>query len=194
MARTKAFDQTEVLEKALQIFWKQGYDATSMQDLVDGLGISRSSIYGTFGDKRQLYLSALREYQRQSTENLAQVLAANPSPRRAIEQLLRGTVSGAASDLEGKGCFMVNAAVEEAAYAADIAQLSRENKTQVETVFSDLVRRGQAMGEISGRFPAEQLAGLIYIVNNGVQAIGKYEKDERKLRESVELVLSLLDE
>lgn len=60
MARTKTFDEVQVLEKAQAIFWCKGYNGTSMQDLVDGLGISRSSLYDTYTDKRELFLIALK--------------------------------------------------------------------------------------------------------------------------------------
>ena len=64
MARTKDFDEDEVLTKAMNLFWLNGYNGTSMQDLVDGLGISRSSLYDTFGDKRSLFLKTLENYKK----------------------------------------------------------------------------------------------------------------------------------
>jgi TetR/AcrR family transcriptional repressor of nem operon len=68
MARTKDFDENEVLKKAVDIFWLKGYSATSMQDLVDGLGISRSSLYDTYGDKHTLFMKALESYQSVNSE------------------------------------------------------------------------------------------------------------------------------
>ena len=67
MARTKDFDEDEVLDKAMYLFWNQGYNGTSMQDLVDGLGISRSSLYDTFGDKHSLFIKTLENYKKNAS-------------------------------------------------------------------------------------------------------------------------------
>ena len=74
MARTKAFDTEEVLDRALRVFWRNGYEGTSMQDLVDGMQINRASIYDTFGNKEALYLRALQRYQNQNQDQLQQLL------------------------------------------------------------------------------------------------------------------------
>ena len=194
MARTKAFEPTKVLEKALHLFWRQGYDATSMDDLVKVLGISRSSIYDTFGDKRQLFLQALESYRQRSSEVLIAVLKEHPNPKQALREILNQAMKETASDQEGKGCFMANTSVEMANYDPEIAHISRENKDRVIQAFTSAIRRGQKQGEISKKFPATHLAEFIYATYNGLQVVGKYDRDERKLKQSVKLALSLLDE
>src|ERR1700761_1056657 len=112
MARTKDFDEDEVLDKAMYLFWNQGYNGTSMQDLVDGLGISRSSLYDTFGDKHSLFIKTLENYKKNASAKLEAIIANAPSAKEAVKQLLEYTTRELLSDQQHKGCFMVNAAVE----------------------------------------------------------------------------------
>src|SRR6187402_2610436 len=88
MARTKDFDEKEVLKKAVYLFWDKGYNGTSMQELVDGLGISRSSLYDTFGDKHQLYLKALESYKQTQAAIRDRILNGAVPAKAAIRQLL----------------------------------------------------------------------------------------------------------
>src|SRR5437868_5714416 len=108
MARSKDFDEQEVLSKAVNLFWLKGYNGTSMQDLVDGLGISRSSLYDTYGDKHSLYLKALESYQYAGNDQMCHIINSAPNAKEAIRSLLQFI----ANNLTQKGCFLVNAEVE----------------------------------------------------------------------------------
>src|ERR1700753_1582272 len=109
MARTKDFDEDEVLKKAVNLFWLKGYNATSMQDLVDGLGISRSSLYDTYGDKHTLFIKALEAYKAQSAGSMCGIVSNMDSAKEAIRQLFDFTTKQLLSDEQHKGCFLVNA-------------------------------------------------------------------------------------
>lgn len=194
MARTKAFDQSAVLEKALHIFWRDGYDATSMDSLVKGLGISRSSIYDTFGDKRALFLKALEAYRQRSSEVVIDILKNHQQPKIAFREILENSMEVTACDKERKGCFIANSAVEMASYDEETRAIAVENKARVITAFTDAISRGQLAGDISKKFTATQLAEFIYATYNGLQVVGKFENDEQKLKQSVRLALSLLDD
>src|SRR6201995_145682 len=91
MARTKDFDEDEVLLKAMHLFWLKGYNGTSMQDLGDGLGISRSSMYDTFGDKHTLFLRSLENYRQGMTAKLQAVVNNAPDAKEAVRGLLNLT-------------------------------------------------------------------------------------------------------
>src|ERR1700733_12101908 len=112
MARTKDFDETEVLNKAIDLFWHKGYNGTSMQDLVDGLGISRSSLYDTYGDKHALFIKALESYQATASGKLCGIINDQTPAKETIKQLLEYITSELLDDKTQKGCFMVNAEVE----------------------------------------------------------------------------------
>src|SRR5471030_2195899 len=112
MARTKDFDENEVLNKAIDIFWHKGYNGTSMQDLVDGLGISRSSLYDTYGDKHTLFIKALESYQNEGSRKICAIVNSAAPAKETIKQLLDLITGELLVDQIHKGCFMVNAEVE----------------------------------------------------------------------------------
>jgi TetR/AcrR family transcriptional repressor of nem operon len=103
MARTKDFDEDDVLEKAVELFWRKGYNATSMQDLVDGLGISRSSLYDTFGDKHTLYIRALEKYKALGSGQMCSIVSNAASAKEAIRKLLELAIGEASADEQRKG-------------------------------------------------------------------------------------------
>ena len=113
MARTKEFDPDAALQRALELFWERGYEATSMADLVEHLGVARASIYATFGGKHELYLKALERYVRvgdpASSTALSQPGPALPAVRALVERVRRRS-RRATSDR--RGCMVVNTAVE----------------------------------------------------------------------------------
>src|SRR4051812_33964785 len=98
MARTKDFDKSEVLNKAVCLFWQKGYYGTSMQDLVDTLKISRSSLYDTYTDKRTLYLTALSFYQESGAARLTAVLTSSKPAKAKIKELLQLVTDDLLSD------------------------------------------------------------------------------------------------
>src|SRR3954469_15029739 len=112
MARSKDFDEQEVLNKAVNLFWLKGYNGTSMQDLVDTLGISRSSLYDTYGDKHTLFVKALESYQCANSGKFASIIGGKMPAKETIKQLLEFIVGELLKDKSQKGCFMVNAEVE----------------------------------------------------------------------------------
>ncbi len=105
MARRKKFDQNKVLDKAIELIFRQGYHATSIQHLVAHLGISRSSLYDTFGDKHSLFLSALTRYAQHLSSQTKQALGTKLG-YEAIELLFESTVELIMSDSLCRGCFI----------------------------------------------------------------------------------------
>ena len=112
MARPRNFDEQDVLRKAINLFWRQGYKATSMEDLVQGLGISRASLYDTFGDKHQLYLRALGEYDKESNEVATTLLGIERPAPEAVRALLESAMASSTGADRQWGCFMVNSLIE----------------------------------------------------------------------------------
>src|SRR5262245_10373536 len=93
MARSKEFEINEVLDKAINLFWRQGYEKTSIQDLVDGMGIHRRSLYDTFGDKHQLFMDALNRYNAMTSSKITKRIERSASVKQAIRQLFEMTIS-----------------------------------------------------------------------------------------------------
>src|ERR1700733_8730194 len=190
MARTKDFDESEVLAKAIKLFWQKGYNGTSMQDLVDGLGISRSSIYDTFGDKHQLYLKALCAYRQNATVVRDQILNASVPAKAAIRQLMDLTIDQMIRDKQHKGCFLINSAVETAPHDKETNAIVCQNDQELENAFCEVVKRGQASGEIAGKQEPRALARFLFNNIVGIQVTGKSATDKAAFDDIIRLTMS----
>ena len=158
MARTKDFDEEEVLKKAIELFWHKGYSATSMQDLVDGLGISRSSLYDTYRDKHTLYIRALESYQASGSKMVCDIVSNTTSAKEAIRKLLELVIGETEADAQRKGCFMVNAEIETAPHDVQVNTMVCEHDLQIENAFTSLSKRARTAvklppGKMHGRWP-----------------------------------------
>jgi TetR/AcrR family transcriptional repressor of nem operon len=174
----KQFDEHQVLDKAMQAFMVRGFEATSIQDLVDSMGLNRGSIYATFGDKRSLFLKALAHYEMHHRQAWFAALRRRPTPRGAILSVFEGAMEAALSDRGRSGCFLVNSAIELSLHDDDIAEAVAEGLTCTETSFRELIAEGQRIGEIRAdidpRRTARVLLGLL--VGLRVLARGRPER------------------
>lgn len=193
MPRLKEFDEKEALGNAMQLFWKQGYSATSMQDLVDALGINRASLYDTFGGKRELFQRALQEYREIYFAKMKNILEGPGSAREAMATLFEGAWRAASSDPDHKGCFVVNTTAELAARDQEIQQAVRENRENTQRLFATAIRKAQKAGEISRKKRPSELAGLLFAFYNGFQVLARMNPDEKEMHQLVRSALSLLD-
>ena len=193
MARTKDFDESEVLAKAIKLFWRKGYNGTSMQDLVNGLGISRSSIYDTFGDKHQLYLKALGTYRQTQVTIRDRILNAPVEAKVAIRQLMDLTIDQMIRDKQHKGCFLVNSAVETAPHDKETSAIICQNDQQVENAFYEVIKRGQTNGEIASKQDPRALARFLFNNIVGIQVTGKSVTDKAAFDDIIGLTMSVLD-
>lgn len=158
----KSFDQSEVLNKAMQAFWAHGYEATSMQDLVDCTGINRGSLYATFGDKRSLFIQALQKYDSEFRGAILPELEARASALEAIEGLLRVFAERLSQSDQVRGCFLTNTALELSMRDAEIRRIVAHAQSQVEAFFARMIARGQVAGEIGAGVDGERAAsGLL---------------------------------
>jgi TetR/AcrR family transcriptional repressor of nem operon len=194
MARTKDFDEDEVLAKAVRLFWHQGYNGTSMQDLVDGLGISRSSLYDTYGDKHTLFIKALESYKEAGANNMQAIIDHSASAKEAIKKLLEMTISDLVCDQQHKGCFLVNAAVEVAPHDPEVNNMICQNDQQIEGFFYDAIRKGQGTGEISNKQDARALARFIFNTMKGIRVSAKATSDKSIFDDIIKLALTVLDQ
>lgn len=190
MARTKAFDTDEVLERALRVFWRKGYEGTSMQDLVEGMQINRASIYDTFGNKEALYLSALQRYQSQHQCQMQQLLAQHTSVREALDQLLENMIRDSLGDPEKKGCFVVNATTGLANRNEAVNRIVTENEQQIAYTFEDLIRQGQKQGEIDAHRDAKVLSSYVFSSLQGLRVLAITNSNLTTLRRVKDTVLS----
>ncbi|MDT7844489.1 TetR/AcrR family transcriptional regulator [Streptomyces justiciae] len=193
MARTKEFDPEAALQAALELFWRRGYEATSMADLVDHLGIGRASIYATFGSKHELYLKALERYQERLPDLLGEL--SQPGPvLPAVRALVRRYADEAtAENLRLNGCFITNTAAELAPHDPAAARQVERNWDHLETVLHSGLVRARAQGELPEDRDPLTLARMLLVLLQGLKVVGKASPDPARVRDAAEQALALLD-
>src|ERR1700752_3946602 len=107
MPRKKEFDEKALLDKAVTLFWRKGFHATSAQDLVDELGISRSSLYDTYTDKRNLFKESLKLYQQSNAYTLINMAQNSTDAEQTVKHIFHTIVHESLDDTITKGCFMI---------------------------------------------------------------------------------------
>lgn len=165
----KNFDIDETLTRAMHAFWSHGYEATSMRDLVTATGVNRASLYATYGDKRELFLAALRKYDGEVRRKTLAELAANLPPADAIRAIFDKFIDQTRSPAGNWGCFLVNTALELAAHDAELAVLVNAAEDEIEAFFLAMIRKGQAIGEFAadgdaGAMAHQALAALLGVL------------------------------
>lgn len=193
MARTKNFIESEILDRALEVFWRKGFNATSMQDLVDHLGINRASLYNTYGNKHTLYLEALKRYRQQKSQSLLIQIRSKQSALHIIKDFLLEAIAQSIQDQDQKGCFIVNAATEMANSDTTIQQFFIDDTKTVEKVLNELIIEGQTAGEIAATHSSEALARFLFNTLTGIKVMAKGNVSEKELNEVVDVTLSALD-
>ena len=192
MPRQKDFDETVVLDLAVQLFWTKGYNGTSMQDIVDHLGISRSSLYDTFGDKRQLFLKALHRYQQQQGGFWMTKAEKSATTLPFLRAMFENAILEISEDPLSKGCFMVNAAVELAPHDPEVSQIVNKNRCQMENAFAALILKGQLTGEISTKKDALSFARFLFHVFSSIRLAAKSAIEPDELEDIMEVAFSVL--
>jgi TetR/AcrR family transcriptional repressor of nem operon len=191
MARPREFDEGAVLGAAVQCFWKQGYEATSVRDLVAHTGITAASLYNAFGDKRALYQKALDHYIEESVADRIRRCEALP-PLRAIEEFFDEIVKRSLNDRDRKGCMLVNAALEVAPHDPAFCKVIAEVLAGLEVFFLACVGAGQADGTITRSLPAETLAQNLLGVLMGIRVLARVRPEQALLEGVAAPALALL--
>jgi|SRR5690606_8665958 len=191
MARTKEFDPDAALQAAMELFWAKGYEATSVADLVEHLGIGRGSLYATFGDKHQLYPAALRRYQ--ETQPPVVELLSQPGPvLPAVRALVERYAEEAACDTERRGCMLVNAATERLPADRQVARVVEAGWDTLETALTAALIRARAQGELSPDKDPRALARFLLVVLQGIRVVGKGEASASRVRDAAAQAFAIL--
>jgi len=170
--RTKEFEPDQIADAAMRVFWQRGYAATSVQDLVEGTGLSRSSLYSTFESKQGLYQQALRRYEAVTTANVE--LLSGPGPvKELVRQLLMRITEDELSDPQRRGCLVANATLELAGQDEAVAELVAHNFRRLQKALEKLILRGQQAGEIAADKAPRALARFFVNTMQGMRVLGK---------------------
>lgn len=190
MPRTKDFDVERAVLAAREVFWRQGFEATSVADLVEATGVGRQSLYDTFGDKAGLYQRSLSGYCQDQLAGLAATLMGEGPVLDRVRMLFEGTVRSALSDPDRRGCFVVNAGTEspcpETARAVT-AQIGR-----LAEALTAALTQARARGELPGDADVAGLGRFLVTTLIGLQALARSHPDPDLLRDSVAVALEIL--
>ena len=185
MPRKKEFDVDEVLDKAMWAFWKRGYAATSLNDLLDHMQIQRASLYNAFSDKRSLFLDTLRRYDRVYRRAEVAKRLKIPSPRQAIIGLFQDAIKGVSKDRAVNGCFLLNTALEVSPHDKEVAKFVSRAFTHMERqFFKKRIEEGLAIGEIAKSVVPAQAASAILSLYMGLLVLSR-SRPEKSLLEAI---------
>ncbi len=171
--RPRTFDAEAVAERAMQLFWQKGYEATSMAELLDAMGIGRSSFYQSFGSKQDAFLLAVRRYRDQLVARLRRSLDEADSGWGFIEQTLASVGDGTRTDGGRRGCLVFNAAAEVAPGKSEIGARVRASIDAFTVVFADAARRAQREGELPAERDATIVGRQAVMAMSGLQTLAK---------------------
>ncbi|WHT22222.1 TetR family transcriptional regulator [Crossiella sp. CA-258035] len=192
MGRTKEFDPDVALRAAMELFWRQGYEATSMQDLVDHIGVNRASIYATFGGKHELYLRALDRYAEDTDAIILSGLSKAGPVLPEVRGVVRRYVQDSLQDQERRGCLVTNTAVELLPGDPAAGRRVELSLDGLERVLTGALIRAQDQGELSADRDPRALARFLVTFLQGIRVIAK-TPDPRRLADAATQALSLLD-
>ena len=193
MARSKEFDEVKVLSAATEHFWQYGYEATSVRDLADAMGIAGASLYNTFGDKKSLYRRSLDHYIENSFAERSKRFEAYKSPLQSIVGFFKEIIDLSLRDPQRKGCLMVNSALEVAPHDPEFQRVIADLLIQAEAFFRRRVEAGHAAGEITTAHAAKDLARHLLSVLLGIRVLARIRPDRDLLEGLVKPTFTLLN-
>jgi len=192
MARTREFDEGQVLEAAMQLFWEKGYEATSLSDLTSRMGIQRPSIYSTFGDKKELFEAALRRYTTSRASDIRSTLQKYPSVKEAFSIFFADIITKEYEEDLSKGCFCINTMVELAPHDEKFEVLTREHQMYLAVIFQETIERGIQTGELDANTDAKSLAQALIVGLIGLTVMMKSRPQRSFVDNAIAATLTLL--
>ncbi|MDF2706269.1 MAG: TetR family transcriptional regulator [Nonomuraea muscovyensis] len=192
MGRPREFDEQAVLDAAMDVFWAKGYEATTTEDLCNGTGLGRGSLYNAFGSKHRLYQESIRRYAATKASAQLAMLAEDRPIRERLRALMLGVIDADMADPGRRGCLALNAATEAAGRSEEVTALVRRQFADLEQAICDLVAIGQSTGELPTGRPARQVARTFQSAYYGLRTLAKVTDDRDALLDVVEGAISAL--
>jgi TetR/AcrR family transcriptional regulator, transcriptional repressor for nem operon len=193
MARPRGFDEMVALDAAIECFRRRGYEATSIRDLTDCMGIGPTSLYNSFGDKRALFIKALERYVDCSVRARLARLESSLPPKQAVRALIEDVVERSLTDRTRGGCLLINSALEIAPHDPEVGAEIAKRLGEIEGFFRRSISAGQSSGTIPRKLSPSDFARLLLGVLLGIRVLAR-SKPERTLLEGVARpALSLLN-
>jgi len=192
MARPKTFNPDRALDRAMRLFWRSGYESTSLEALMREMGIAKQSLYDTFGDKRGLYLKALAQYRDQTNGEMQKMLNGVPSVKNGFAELLYGLARETREQHE-RGCLLLSANLQRDTKDAVLRDFLRDNQARVEAIFGDSLKRAQKEGELSTKEDPDALARFFVVTIQGMRAMARLKSDRKTLEQVARVALAVFN-
>ena len=190
--RPREFDIDRALEAATQQFWAVGYEATSLQDLLKSMGLSKSSLYQTFGNKHELFVRCLDHYQQSMVDKLNVQLDSSDSVKQFIANFLEGVIAEAKNSSGRKGCLLVNTANELSQRDTDIAKAVTDGTGNVAKLFQQAIELGKQKKEINVDTSTEHLVNYLMTAISGLRTMIKAGAETSTLKPVTDLIIKTL--
>jgi TetR/AcrR family transcriptional repressor of nem operon len=192
MARPKEFDTDVALDEAMDLFWSKGYEATSMSDLVEHLGLARQSVYDTFGDKHAIYIAALRRYCEQRLAWMAPLFRSERPVRAILREYLEHAIEWGLQGEQPRGCMLINAAVGLPHEDEEARNLVADTMKTGGREMVAMLQRAQERGEIGMHQNPSALARFFASVMTGILVLSKTTRNRQALQDVAEVALKTL--
>ena len=193
MSRPKEFNPDDAVEKAMQVFWHKGYEATSMEDLLTAMDLNRGSLYDTFGDKRQLFLKVIDRYCTTFVGSKFSLLDQPGPALPTLRRFIHGMIEGALADPQRRGCLIANTVMELAPHENEIAGTLRHALKMVEDTFFRVLARAKQQGELNSQKDPRTLARFLTTMMQGTIVMIKAGASAEVVNQTAETALSILD-
>lgn len=169
----KTFDIDEATDKATEVFWKKGYDATSMADLINAMKINKGSLYNAFGSKKELFDRALARYDQQNRAAKLAELREWDDPVAAIQALFDGLIEEAQGANCNLGCFVINTAQDLPNQPPEVADVVRKSLADIESFFREMIEKGQEKGQVPTSVAAPSTAQALLSMLVGLRLLAR---------------------
>jgi TetR/AcrR family transcriptional regulator, transcriptional repressor for nem operon len=192
MPRPKEFNPDDVIEKAMQVFWHKGYEATSMEDLLNAMDLNRGSLYDTFGDKRQLFLKVIDRYCTTFASSKFSLLDQPGPALPTLRRFISGMIEGGLADPQRRGCLIANTVMELSPHENEIAGTLRQALKMVEDTFFNVLARAKQQGELKDDKDPRALARFLTTMMQGTIVMIKAGASADVVKQTMETALSIL--
>ena len=193
MARLREFDEDHAIDAAVDCFWSRGYEATSVRDLAEHMGIGGASLYNAFGGKRALFVRALERYANRSARERIARLEACRKPKEAIRAFLAEVVERSLKDTERKGCLLVNSALDVAPHDAELGRVVTGYLDEIRAFFRRNVEAAREAGQTRNDIDADAVSVHLLGVLMGMRVLARIGARRRTLEAVVQPALDLLE-
>ncbi|WP_353777578.1 TetR family transcriptional regulator [Winogradskyella sp. 3972H.M.0a.05] len=182
MPKVEVFDRALVLNQVTEVFHLKGYNATSMQDIVDSTGLNRSSIYNSFGNKMNLFLECLKTYRDDHNRSMSKLFLKAENPLDAINILFEFYINEISKDTDNKGCLICNCISEMANQDEAIVSFLMQNQVQMLNILEDLINEGQTQGVINKKQQPRDYAYYLLSSLQGMRTTGVLLEKDAQLK------------